>query len=114
VGCRNTISANFKTHNEFDFMNRDRRTKNAPATHQSQRAAVKIGAQIPSLADCFISKIEVARRLGKTARTVEQWMQRGVIPYIKIGKGRRASVLFKWPDIEAHLKANFGVGNNQT
>ena len=64
-------------------------------------------------ADCFISKVEVARRLGKTARTVEQWMRRGVIPYIKIGKGRRASVLFKWTDIEAHLKANFGVGNNQ-
>ena len=64
------------------------------------------------IADCFISKAEVARRLGKTARTVEQWMRRGVIPYIKIGKGRRASVLFKWTDIETHLKANFGVGNN--
>ncbi len=95
-------------------MNGDGRTKNTPATPRSQRTAAKIGAQIPNLADGFISKVEVARRLGKTARTVEQWMQRGVIPYIKIGKGRRASVLFKWTDIEAHLKANFGVGNNQT
>ena len=60
----------------------------------------------------FISKVEVAARLGKTARTVEQWMQRGVIPYIKIGNGRRATVLFKWADIEAHLKNNFGVGCN--
>jgi hypothetical protein len=39
-------------------------------------------------------------------------MQRGVIPYIKIGKGRRATVLFKWSDIEVHLKKNFGVGCN--
>jgi len=50
--------------------------------------------------------------LGKTARTVEQWMRRGIIPYLKIGKGRRATVLFKWPDIESHLKANYGVGVN--
>jgi excisionase family DNA binding protein len=66
----------------------------------------------PRTSDCFISKADVAVRLGKTARTVEQWMQRGVIPYIKIGKGRRATVLFKWSDIEAHLKKNFGVGCN--
>jgi hypothetical protein len=30
----------------------------------------------------------------------------------KVGKGRRATVLFKWADIEAHLKANYGVGTN--
>ena len=40
------------------------------------------------------------------------WMQRGIIPYLKVGKGRRATVLFKWADIEAHLKANYGVGTN--
>lgn len=95
-------------------MNRDRKTKIAPATDQSQRTIHKVAALVPNLADCFISKVEVARRLGKTARTVEQWMQRGVIPYIKIGRGRRASVLFKWSDIEVHLKTNFGVGNNKT
>jgi excisionase family DNA binding protein len=95
-------------------MNQDRRTKDAPTTHQSQRTILKAAASVSNVADCFIPKAEVARRLGKTARTVEQWMQRGVIPYIKIGKGRRASVLFKWTDIEAHLKANFGIGNKQT
>jgi hypothetical protein len=34
-------------------------------------------------------------------------MRRGVIPYLKLGRGRRATVLFKWADIEAHLKSNF-------
>jgi excisionase family DNA binding protein len=60
----------------------------------------------------YISKTEVAVRLGMTARTIEHWMQRGILPYLKIGQGRRATVLFKWADIEAHLKANYGVGNN--
>lgn len=82
------------------------------ATPQSQPRIAPDAAQMPNLADGFISKVEVARRLGKTARTVEQWMRRGIIPYLKIGKGRRATVLFKWTDIEAHLKTNYGVGVN--
>ena len=93
-------------------MKRDRKTKNAPTTQQSQPTASSIAVQIPGFADCFISKTEVARRLGKTARTIEHWMKRGVIPHLKIGKGRRATVLFKWADIEAHLKTNYGVGGN--
>lgn len=67
--------------------------------------------ELQNSGDCFISKTDVAVRLGKTPRTIEHWMRQGVIPHIKIGKGRRATVLFKWADIEAHLKANFGVGN---
>ena len=66
----------------------------------------------PRAGECFISKTEVATRLGMTARTIEHWMRRGIIPYLKIGKGRRATVLFKWADIESHLKANYGVGTN--
>ena len=60
----------------------------------------------------YLSKPEVAARLGMTARTIEHWMARGIIPYLKIGRGRRATVLFKWADIEAHLKSNFGSGQN--
>jgi excisionase family DNA binding protein len=60
----------------------------------------------------YLSKMEVAARLGMTARTIEHWMARGIIPYLKIGRGRRATVLFKWADIETHLKSNFGSGQN--
>ena len=60
----------------------------------------------------YITKAEVAARLGMTARTIEHWMRFGILPYLKIGKGRRATVFFKWVDIEAHLKANYGVGDN--
>lgn len=47
----------------------------------------------PTLVDeTLIDKREVARRLSKTVRTVDYWMKRGKLPYIKIGH----SVLFRW------------------
>ena len=51
-------------------------------------------------AEPFISKPEVARRLNKTIRTVDNWMSRGILPYYKIGR----SVEFKWSDVESHLR----------
>jgi excisionase family DNA binding protein len=47
----------------------------------------------------FINKSEVARRLGRTLRTIDNWMRRGLLPYFKIGR----SVSFKWSDVESHL-----------
>jgi excisionase family DNA binding protein len=76
---------------------------------QSTETVVLGSSQIPA-GERYLSKMEVAARLGMTARTVEHWMRRGIIPYVKIGKGRRATVLFKWAEIEVHLKKYFGVG----
>jgi len=53
----------------------------------------------------FISKKEVARRLDKTVRTVENWMERGILPYYKLGR----TVSFRWSEIEAHLMAKYRV-----
>ena len=53
----------------------------------------------------YITKVEVARRLKKTVRTVENWQKRGFIPFIKAGR----SVLFSWPDVQAHFQKNFRV-----
>jgi excisionase family DNA binding protein len=47
----------------------------------------------------FISKPEVAKRLGKTLRTVDNWMNRGLLPYYKIGR----SVNFRWSEVQHHL-----------
>jgi excisionase family DNA binding protein len=47
----------------------------------------------------FITKVEVAKRLNKKSRTVDNWMQRGLLPYYKIGR----SVAFKWSEVETHL-----------
>jgi len=57
------------------------------------------------LVEEFINKNEVARRLGKTLRTVDNWMRRGLLPYFKIGR----SVAFKWSDVERHLAQNCRV-----
>jgi predicted DNA-binding transcriptional regulator AlpA len=57
----------------------------------------------------YITKPEVAQRMQKTPRTIERWMIDGILPYIKIGKGKRASVLFRWSDIQAHFEAKFAV-----
>ena len=55
--------------------------------------------QPPALPEGFIGKKEVARRLNKGIRTVDYWMERGILPYYKIGR----SVEFKWSEVEAHL-----------
>jgi len=47
----------------------------------------------------FIKKAEVARRLQKTVRTVDNLMKRGILPYYKIGR----SVTFKWSEIASQL-----------
>jgi excisionase family DNA binding protein len=53
----------------------------------------------------FIGKREVARRLGKTVRTVDNWMRRGILPFYKCGH----TVTFRWTDVQLYLKENFLV-----
>jgi excisionase family DNA binding protein len=56
------------------------------------------GATVPYY-EPFIGKAELARRIGKSERTVEKWMRRAVMPYYKIGR----SVSFKWTEVESAL-----------
>jgi excisionase family DNA binding protein len=56
----------------------------------------------------YITKEEVARRLAKTVRTVENWQRRGYLPFVKIGQ----SVLFRWSDVVAQIDRKFTVGRN--
>jgi excisionase family DNA binding protein len=55
--------------------------------------------------EIFIDKSEVAQRLQKTQRSIDNWMKLGILPYYKIGR----SVLFKWSEVEAHLAATCRV-----
>ena len=65
----------------------------------TESALTNISGQAPTAPEGFIGKTEVARRLNKTIRTVDNWMSRGILPYYKIGR----SVEFKWSDVESHL-----------
>jgi hypothetical protein len=52
----------------------------------------------------LIDKPEVARRVRKTTRTIDDWMAKGFLPYIKMPGGRRGTVLFKWSHVLAALE----------
>jgi hypothetical protein len=57
------------------------------------------------VAEEFIIKPEVARRLKKDVRTVEKWMQRGILPYYKIDR----SVVFRWSEIQTALAQAYRI-----
>ena len=50
----------------------------------------------------YLDKFQVAIVLGISHRTVDDWINRGLIPYFKIGR----TVRFSLPEIEAHLSQN--------
>jgi excisionase family DNA binding protein len=51
----------------------------------------------------YLRKPEAAELLRCTVPTLERYMRQGVVPYIKIGTGRRATVLLRAGDIAARL-----------
>jgi len=57
----------------------------------------------PSLSadETLLNKPALARRLNKSVRTVDDWMKRGRLPYIKVGR----SVLFRWGTVLEKLEA---------
>ena len=50
--------------------------------------------------ESFITRAELAARLGKHLRSVSLLMKRRVIPYYKIGR----NVRFKWSEVEAQVQ----------
>ena len=53
----------------------------------------------------MLTKRELAAKLKVTIRTIENWQRAGFLPYIKIS----SVVIFHWPEVLEHLKANFKV-----
>jgi hypothetical protein len=60
-------------------------------------------ATVPSrvaVSDEMLTKRELAARLKKTPRCIEQWMGKRYLPYIKIGH----TVLFRWKNVVEALE----------
>lgn len=53
----------------------------------------------------MVGKTEIAEMLGMTIRTVDNWMDRGLLPYFKIGR----SVRFRRDDVLQHLNQSTRV-----
>jgi excisionase family DNA binding protein len=49
----------------------------------------------------FLTKKDVAKRLGIRPRTVSVWVQQGRLPVYRVGRYLR----FKWNEVEEHLAA---------
>ena len=57
--------------------------------------------EIERATDGLDTKREVAARLRRSTRTVDDWMRKGKLPYLKIGK----TVLFRWQDVLEKLNS---------
>ena len=75
-----------------------------PSTNPPPALTAPATAVGPKL-DGFIDKAQLAAHLQVTVRTVENWMRRGALPFIAVGKVR----LFHWPDVVEHLRTHHRV-----
>lgn len=55
--------------------------------------------------ELYISKEQVAQRLGMAARTIGVWSRKGHLPYYKVGGKTR----YKWSEVEDVLRQKFRV-----
>jgi excisionase family DNA binding protein len=59
------------------------------------------GTQRDISAEGLLTKFDIAERLKVAPRTVDSWMKKGKIPFLKIGKSCR----YRWPDVLDKLNA---------
>jgi excisionase family DNA binding protein len=85
-------------------MNEINNIKPEPATPASAQTITEESAPA-NPAQEYLNKTEVAARLRKTVRTIDNWMARGILPYYKIGR----TVSFRWSDVEGHMRENYRV-----
>jgi excisionase family DNA binding protein len=56
-------------------------------------------------ADAMLTKQEIAKHFGITERTVENWMDRGYVPFLRIGRNIR----FSLADGQRHVETRHRV-----
>ena len=61
--------------------------------------------QIENGFEPYIDKKECARRVGRTVRSIDTYMSKGLPFYKLMGK----TVAFKWSEVDAYFRANCRV-----
>jgi excisionase family DNA binding protein len=79
------------------------RGQGAGTTAQESEIRKEVGAQ--ENGEPFITKEEVARRMRKPVRTIENWMREHRIPFYRVGH----SVRFRWSDVQVHFNKCYRV-----
>jgi excisionase family DNA binding protein len=72
---------------------------NRRVRHFEQETQQRLQEVWGTMANPVLKKKDVAARLGVHVRTVDCWMSRRVIPYIKVGR----AVRFRWAEVEKSL-----------
>ena len=57
------------------------------------------------LPEGYIDKRRLAKQLGRTVRSIDTYMAKGIIPFYKLGR----TVAFKWSEVDEHIKVHFRV-----
>jgi hypothetical protein len=68
--------------------------KKTEVSHSSNRSA----------GDGLLNKAEVAKKLRISPRTLDAWMSAGLVPYLKLGHGRRGTVRFQYRGVLEALR----------
>lgn len=63
--------------------------------------AVATSSEPTTASTTYLTKGDVAKRLGLKPRTVSKWATQGKLPAYRVGQYLR----FKWAEVEAHLAA---------
>ena len=73
---------------------------------QSAATTAAAPAVVERRAEPFITMGELLDRVRVSRRTMYEWMQKGYVPYIRVGR----SVRFDWKLVNERLSARFGRG----
>lgn len=67
----------------------------------------QVNNQVPSIGmgTRLLTANEVAQYLGKTQGAVYMMVNRGQLPFLKLGNGKHSSIRFKSDDIEAWVQS---------
>ena len=72
----------------------------AERVQRMEEATARKPADLPvRAADPVLTKKELAARFRVSRRTIDNWMERGYLPYLKIGK----AVRFRWSEVDRRL-----------
>lgn len=70
----------------------------------------KASTKIPAPAGRWVKKPAILREYSVKRRTLERWMEDGLVPYLKLGSAKQSPVFFDPAAVEAALmKFNRGV-----
>jgi excisionase family DNA binding protein len=73
---------------------------------REQACAQRPETVIERAAEPFVTVAELMERLSVSRRTIYTWMEKGYLPYIRVGRSLR----FDWKLVNERLSARFGRG----